>query len=104
MSEESKEFKHVDEFIDFGSMMIEPPENEDYARWVLNYFRHPAILKNAFKPFMKEHKLFCEYKNKKYRVIGASRLGDVWLTSNFEAENGYEHRICVDECSNWSKD
>lgn len=102
---ETKAPAHVDDFIDYGTSFSSDKreEHEDYARWVLNHFRQPAICKMAFAPFMKPFKLFCDYKGEKYRVIGASRLGDVWLTSDFSKENGYEHRVCVDECSNWSK-
>ena len=86
---------HVDEFIDSYS-------GDPYARWVLNHFRLPAILKMSFGQFMEGHKLFCTYEGKKFRCIGASRLGDVWLTSKFENDHGYEHRVNVAECSEWS--
>jgi hypothetical protein len=88
---------HIDEFIDDYS-------TDPYATWVLNHFRLPAILKSKFDEFMKGHKLFCVYEGKKYRCIGASRLGDVWLTSKFDRESGYEHRVDVEMCSEWSKD
>jgi len=52
---------------------------------------------------MQEHLLFCIYKMEKYRVIGAGRLGDVWLTKDFNREQGYDLRVYVNECSNWSK-
>ena len=104
-AQEVKEPTHVDNFIDYGTMFRNAckEENEAYARWVLNYFRHSAILKSAFYPFMREHKLFCEYEGKKYRVIGASRMGDVWLAKDFKLETGYDLRVCVDNLSKWSK-
>ena len=37
------------------------------------------------------------------RVLGASRMGDVWLTKHFERVNGYDIRPDVDECSEWGK-
>ena len=95
------EFKHVDDFIDYGRMSADEPESETYARWVLNYFRMPAILKNDFKRFMKDSLLFCTYKGTDYRVTGASRMGDVWLTSDFNQETGYEQRVNVSDCDNW---
>lgn len=103
---EQKEPTHVDHFIDFGTGITKKrrAENEDYARWVLMHFRLPAMLSMAFEPFFKEHKLFAMYQGKKFRVIGASRLGDVWLTSKFENDTGYEHRVCVDDLSGWSKE
>jgi len=85
---------HVDEFID-------DHKQDAYARWVLLHFRHPAEMQLAFGPFMKERKLFCTFESKRYRVTGASRFGDVWLTSDFELEWGYEHRVAILECLEW---
>ena len=90
---------HVDEFID------NPMRREDgqaYARWFFSLHRYPAILQGQFHEWMAPFKLFCTWKGARYRVTGASRLGDVWLTSNFERDCGYEHRVDLDECSNWS--
>jgi hypothetical protein len=50
---------------------------------------------------MKQHELFCEYEGKRYRVTGASRLGDVWLSADFAREYGYELRVDVEKCSVW---
>ena len=86
---------HVDEFIDeeFGK--------HRYARWVLNHFRLPAVLKMDFEEYMGPHKLFCVHGGTRYRCTGASRLGDVWLTADFDRHTGYELRVNVDECDNW---
>ena len=94
---------HVDDFID-DSLSTLHDMNARYARWFLHYHRLPAALQYDFKPFMKEHKLFCVYKNNKYRVTGCSRLGDVWLTSNFNQSDGYTKRVLYTECSAWSKE
>lgn len=101
---DDEEFMHIDEFIDFGKRGQPEEENEVYARWVFNHFRLSANLKYTFAPFMKEHKLFCIYEDKKYRVTGASRLGDVWLANNFKREIGYDLRVAVEDCSKWSKE
>lgn len=95
IDEEMKKHIHVDDFIDchFGK--------EKYARFVLNYFRMPAALKFDFEEFMKPFKLFATWKGNRYRVTGASRMGDVWLTSKFDQELGYEHRVFVEELTNW---
>jgi len=87
--------KHVDTFID-------DPSSDAYAMWVLDYFRHSAIFLGKTWSFMKYHLLFCTWKGKRYRVTGASRLGDVWLTTDFAREVGYEERVDVDDCSAWS--
>lgn len=95
----------VNDFIDHGTSIINRPEGEDYARFVLNFFRMPATLQFAFEPFyLEQYKLFCVYKGEKHRVIGASRLGDIWLTKDFTQNHGYLLRVDLSECSNWSKD
>jgi len=88
---------HVDEFIDctFGT--------EKYARWMFSYFRLPAVLKNDFAKFMEDNRLFCTYNGKRMRCTGASRLGDVWITSDHMRNVGYDRRVMVENCSNWSQ-
>ena len=85
---------HIDDWIDDRS-------NDDYAAWVFNHFRLPAILQIRFSKFMASHKLFCTYEGKRYRVTGCSRLGDVWLSKDFTRDVGYEHRVDVALCSAW---
>lgn len=96
---------HIDHFIDFGSEAMDQSDDaETYARWVINHFRLPAVTMNAFWPIMKEHKLFCTYDGAKYRVTGASRLGDLWLAEDFKREVGYDKRVDWRNCSGWEKD
>lgn len=92
-------FVHVDDFID--NYRADP-----YARFVLDYFRRSAVSLHAFRPWMKAHKLFCTYKGIRYRVTGASRLGDIWLSADYGMEQGYDPglRVNVAECSAWGKD
>lgn len=85
---------HVDDFIDTHG-------GDPYARWMFLHFRLPAVLQIDFRPFIKDHKLFCTYQGKRYRVTGASRLGDVWLAADFKQDTGYDHRVDLEECSNW---
>lgn len=87
---------HVDEFID------EEYARHNYARFFFHLHRLPAILQADFDEWISKYKLFCEYKGKKYRVTGCSRLGDIWLAENLERENGYDLRVDVAECSSWS--
>jgi hypothetical protein len=87
--------KHIDEWLD------EPAndENERLAKEWLNHFRRPAVDKDY--DWLSARVLSCEYHGERYRCIGASRLGDVWLTKDFSRENGYDLRIDVAECSAW---
>jgi hypothetical protein len=93
-------FRSVDEFID----QAYPTQSlaEAYAAWVLLYFRQSAVNRWKFASFMREHLLFCTYCGKRYRVTGASRLGDIWLAEDFTRETGYDLRVCVDNCCDWS--
>jgi len=58
---------HVDDFID-------NPASNDYAAFVLNYFRMAAICHVRWDKYMAENKLFCTYGGHRFRVTGASRL------------------------------
>ena len=51
--------------------------------------------------FMKDHKLFCTYKGKRYRVTGASRLGDIWLAKDFNEDTSYDERGDIRKCTEW---
>lgn len=74
----------------------------NYARWWFHNWLLPAHVQNKFQKYMALFKLFCTYKGVRYRCIGASRLGDVWLTTQFSARNGYEKRVGPDHCKDWS--
>lgn len=93
--EKEKTDTHVDEFVaDY--------EKDKYARWFLFLKRLNASLQLDFGEWIGEYKLFATWKGERYRVTGASRLGDVWLAKNFEQENGYDHRVSVDELTEFS--
>ena len=95
---------HVDDFIDFGTSFTKPsPAGEHEARWFLFLHRLPAILKMEFKDKMENLTLFCDYEGVRHRVIGGSRMGDVWLTTDFNKDTGYDKRVDVKWCSNWGE-
>jgi hypothetical protein len=85
----------VDDFIDRHG-------GDPYARFVLNFFRMPAVLQVDFRPWTERFKLFCDHEGKRYRVNFASRLGDICLTRDFARDAGHELRVAVAKCSNWS--
>ena len=95
MTDDTKNLpSHVDDFVHTHG-------GDPYARWVLMHFRLPAAMMLDFRPFMERHRLFCTYRGERYRVTGASRMGDVWLAEDFERVDGYDHRVDVDDCSDW---
>jgi hypothetical protein len=91
--------QHVDDWI-YDS--IARNKEEGYAKWFFHLRRLPAALQKEWHDHIKEYKLFCTFESKRYRVTGASRFGDIWLTPDFEQETGYEKRVNLAECSNWS--
>lgn len=92
----------VDDFIDYGTNAGQNDLNERYARWVLHHMRSPASCQFAFEPFMQPHELYCTYAGKRYRVVMASRMGDIGISRDFSKAHGYDARACVAECSEWS--
>jgi hypothetical protein len=88
---------HVDEFIYDNS-------TDKYASWCLLLFRLQAINHFKFSEFLKEYPLYCTFENKRYRVTGASRLGDIWLNEDSNQSIGYSKRVDVNACSDFSKE
>lgn len=93
MSDLKKEGTHVDDFV----MDYTDDKSVMYAKWFLFLKRLPATEQAHFDEWIKEYRLFATWKGKRYRVTGASRLGDVWLAKNFNQDHGYDHRVSVDE-------
>lgn len=91
---------HVDDFIDYGHKKT---ADESYARFFFMLSRLPAILQMEFGEWTSKYKLYCIYKDERYRVTGASRLGDVWLAKDFSQESGYDLRVDLADCFNWSE-
>lgn len=86
---------HIDEYIDAY-------DTDPDVSWFLMLKRMPATLQAKFKEHIEPLSLFCEFEGKRWRVTGASRLGDIWLTSKFTQSIGYEKRVYIDDCSKFS--
>ena len=86
---------HVDHFID-------DHKQDPYARFVLMYMRFPAAWQIDFRPFWKDKKLFCTYKEERWRVTMASRFGHIGLSKQYHQEDGYQETAFVTNCSEWS--
>jgi MoaA/NifB/PqqE/SkfB family radical SAM enzyme len=96
----SSDVKHIDEWLDTPT--FSDYKGEIYAKFVLDYKRMPAWKINAYAAWMEQFKLFCDYEGTRYRCTGASRMGDVWITDDFDQEHGYTLRVDVEKCSNWA--
>lgn len=86
---------HVDNF-------IEDPSTDEYASWFLLMKRLPAVMQQKFSKIIGQYRLFCTYKGEYYRVIGASRMGDIWLAKNLDRNIGYDLRVDIADCSEFT--
>lgn len=86
---------HVDDFVDRHGW-------HPYARWFFFLARLPAHMRCDFAKWIDPFKLFCTWRGVRYRVTGASRMGDVWLAADHERDCGYDERVALDECTDWS--
>lgn len=75
---------------------------EKKVKEFLDFRTRPAVYQMENRDKIKGLSVFCEYESIKYKITGASRMGDVWLAKNFERESGYDKRVMIDECSNFS--
>jgi hypothetical protein len=89
---------HIDDWLDSGVSDSLPIIKEFFIR-----YRKPEY--NKFKDgdniWLQNNPIFCTYQNKRYRCTGCSRLGDIWLTSNYNQSVGYSLRVDFSDCSNW---
>lgn len=86
---------HVDDYID-------SPDADPVAREFLDHARRPAILKDI--QWMHANRPLVTWRGGTWMVVGASRLGDVWLRQVGGPEQPYyEHRVDVAELSDWRR-
>lgn len=94
MIEDIKPYTHIDDFLE--RMTYAQNQGLAYAHFMFSYFRLSAVYKNMYHPWMQQFKLFVDHEGITYRVTGASRLGDIWLTTDFDQSSGYEKRVGLD--------
>lgn len=88
---------HVDAFLDQTPMWFNDKAYLNYVHFVLEHFRKPAVNKLAHDAYMKVFNLFVTYEGKRYKVTGASRLGDIFLATRLTRPNGdgYDMRVSL---------
>lgn len=87
------DFKHCDDYIDDETQPA-------CLRAFLARARQPAHGHLSLEPFPT---LFADYQGKRYRVVMASRMGDVGITTKLDRDHGYETRCAVEDLSNFSE-
>lgn len=88
---------HVDDFI--WKMYL----TDRYARFVLMMLRLPAPLQIDWREQISENPLYATCNGRRWRVTMASRFGDIGLHEDLDADSGYDIRVNVAMCSEWSK-
>ena len=79
---------------------IDDPSAPAVLRKFLAFARAPAHGQLLPKP---HPTLYADYKGQRVRVTMASRFGDVGLSTDLDAEFGYERRTRVRSLSNFSE-
>lgn len=95
--DEALDFKHCDDY-------IHDPAAPPCLRFFLLVHRLPAVDGALLSMHGVKPKLFADHHGHRVRVVMASRFGDVGITSNLDAESGYETRVPLSELSNFSQE
>lgn len=95
------------------SVTLEVPEGDDCDRYIddpaapealrkyLAFARAPAHGAFLLKP---HPRLFADHEGRRVRVTMASRIGDVGITTDLDAEYGYQLRVLVRQLDNFSEE
>jgi hypothetical protein len=67
----------------------------------LNIFLTPAFMQKECTDWLASQVITVEYEGVRYRLVGCSTMGDVWLAADLNKECGYDKRVMVDDLSNW---
>lgn len=88
---------HVDEW----AIGVQPNTDGERAAmaWVRE-FRKPAHM--CDHDMIERTRVTAKYHGRRYRVVMASRMGDVGLSRNMDEPNGYSKRVDVLDLSDWS--
>lgn len=63
----------------------------------------PAIKTTVYEKFLELLIITCTYKGERYRVIGASTMGDFWVNKNVNCKlsDSYSERVLISECTDF---
>jgi hypothetical protein len=91
---------HIYDWLD---MPATDDAERDAKEW-LNKFTLPAYKKatEGIDDWLARYRVTVEWKGERYTCSGASRMGDVWLKTE-GSQNFYDHRVSVEELSNWKR-
>jgi hypothetical protein len=93
-----EEGDHCDNYIDDKDSPIVLRRFLRYHRWPATY----ECLANSIG--VKRPQLFATFEGTRVKVVMASRMGDVGITTNLAAVDGYQLRVLVKHLSNFSSE
>lgn len=92
---------HIHEWLDENEGKLEDPTMKQVWKF-LDFKTRSAIHQHVENPDgVKGLSIFCEFQGEKHRVTGASRLGDIWLVTDFSRDTGHNKRVDIDDCDNF---
>lgn len=101
-------FVHIDNFIDRATFFEKREESAEILNYAKLFFlikRLPAYMRIQFDDILGDNlKLFCTYNGGRFRITGASRMGDIYLNKNHNDNVGYNIRVCINEVTNLGKE
>jgi hypothetical protein len=80
--------------------------NVDYPECLRNWLkvhRSPAIKKSEVNSELGNPQCFATFNGNRFKLVMASRFGDVGITKNLAADNGYEYRVSINRLSDFSE-
>ena len=78
-------------------------ENRNHVAYAyLDVFTRPAVFttQDAIVSWLMAQTISTTYNGKRYYLVGASRLGDIWLAKS-NIVGRYDIRVDLEDCTNW---
>lgn len=95
--ETAPEMLHVDDWV---RMPAKNPTEWAVKAWLAIY-RLRLDVRSYFDGITRMARITTTYEGKRWRLMGASRMGDVWLAEDPLQVNGYDRRVDVAKCTDW---
>lgn len=101
--EDKKTAWGVDEWLNSSTSDCVSDKTLAYVHFFFTLHRFRAVERLIHHPFTQQFKLFADFEGVTWRITGASRLGDIYLSANPKREVGYDRRVTLDfaKITNW---
>ena len=94
---------HVDEFLETTYELV-GRDDLIYPHYLLGIMRLGHYQMSLYRKVIGDKQLFVTFEGKRWQVVGASRLGDIWLTKSTKLDAQYTRRVWLrlDDMTDWS--